>query len=177
MTLRRRKKHSVPGLDTTSTSDISFMLLIFFLVTTSMDSTKGLGRQLPPIDPEEQQELLDVDRQKILTMRLMPGGRLTVDDKPAKIDDGLRKQLRHFILEKGRSHIIELQIDKQADYDSYFRLQNQIVRAYAELRNAAAEKKYHKPFGSLNDEQRQEITDLFPQRIQESTNQFTTHDS
>lgn len=167
---RRRKRHNVPGLDTTSTSDISFMLLIFFLVTTSMDSTKGLGRQLPPIDPEEQQEIMDVDKEKIMTLHLMQGGKLSIDDKPAQINDAMRKQLRHFIIAKGKTHIIELQVDRDADYDSYFRLQNQIVRAYRELRDAAAEKRYHKTFANLSEEQKDEITARFPQRIQETTN-------
>ena len=52
---RRRKK--VPGLNTTSTADISFMLLIFFLVTSSMDTDKGLPRQLPPPQQEQQKEV------------------------------------------------------------------------------------------------------------------------
>ena len=43
----RRKRREVPGLNTTSTADISFMLLVFFLVTTSMDVDKGMNRQLP----------------------------------------------------------------------------------------------------------------------------------
>lgn len=165
---KRRKKHSVPGLDTTSTSDISFMLLIFFLVTTSMDSDKGLGRQMPPIDPEEQQEIRDVDRNKVLTLHLMKNGALTKDDAPVQIDEKLRKELRHFIIEKGRMHIIELQVDRDADYDSYFRLQNQIVRAYRELRDAAAKKMYGIQFGSCTEEQREKITDQIPQRIQET---------
>ena len=48
-----RKKRQVPSLNTTSTADISFMLLILFLVTSSMDIDKGLTRQLPPLTPEE----------------------------------------------------------------------------------------------------------------------------
>lgn len=166
---RRRKRHSVPGLDTTSTSDISFMLLIFFLVTTSMDSDKGLGRQMPPMDPEEQQEIKDVDKNKVMTLHLMKGGSLTVDEEAAQIDNSLRKKLRHFIIEKGRTHIIELQVERNADYDSYFRLQNQIVRAYGELREAAAQKKYGKPFVQCSDEEREEITGQIPQRIQETS--------
>ena len=52
--LIRRRRHTVPKLDATSTADISFMLLTFFLVTTSMDSDKGLIRQLPPADNGKQ---------------------------------------------------------------------------------------------------------------------------
>ena len=54
-----RRKHSMPVLNTTSTADISFMLLIFFLVTTSMDIDKGLSRQLPPLDDEKEEQVID----------------------------------------------------------------------------------------------------------------------
>ena len=46
----RWKHRDVPELNTTSTADISFMLLVFFLVTSSMDTDMGLGRKLAPMD-------------------------------------------------------------------------------------------------------------------------------
>lgn len=172
--LLRRKRYKIERLNTTSTSDISFMLLIFFLVTTSMDSDKGLGRQLPPPDPDKQEMVRDVERDLVMTLHLMEGGRITIDDEPAAIDDGLRKAVRHFIIEKGSRHIIELQVDRNADYDSYFRLQNQIVRAYTELRNAAAMKKYGLPYARCTKEDRGRIAEAYPQRIQEVTMAETT---
>lgn len=166
---RRRKRHSVPGLNTTSTADISFMLLIFFLVTTSMDSDKGLSRQLPPPNPDDQEKLKDIDKTKVLTIHLTGNNGITIDEKPAKIDDALRKDVRHFIIEKGKEHIIELQVDRNADYETYFHLQNQLVRAYKELRDAASLKKYGKAFNLCNDEEREVILEVYPQRIQEIT--------
>lgn len=169
-----RKRHrKTPGLNTTSTSDISFMLLIFFLVTTSMDSDKGLGRQLPPLSPDQKEVVQDVDRSKVLTIHLMKGGRITIDDKAARIDDAMRKDVRHFVMAKGRLHIIEVEVDRDADYDSYFHLQNQIVRAYTELRAAAAMKLYGRPYGDCSEEQRTNIMKMYPQRIQEVTNYAT----
>ena len=53
-----RKKRKVPGLNASSTADISFILLIFFLVTTSMDTDSGLARRLPP-PPEKDQKIED----------------------------------------------------------------------------------------------------------------------
>ena len=50
----RWKHRDVPELNTTSTADISFMLLVFFLVTSSMDTDKGLGRKLAPLDEQQQ---------------------------------------------------------------------------------------------------------------------------
>ncbi len=51
----KRERRDIPKLNTSSTADISFMLLILFLVTTSMDMNKGVDRQLPPIDKTEDQ--------------------------------------------------------------------------------------------------------------------------
>ena len=55
-----KKKRKMPGLNTSSTADISFMLLIFFLVTTSMDTDMGLARRLPQ-PPEKEQEDVEID--------------------------------------------------------------------------------------------------------------------
>ena len=76
----RRHRRSF-GLNTTSTADISFVLLIFFLVTTSMDQSKGLVRQLPPMEPAEQTPT-EVDRRDVLTFALAANGTVTVDVKP-----------------------------------------------------------------------------------------------
>ena len=76
--LIRRRRHATPGLNTTSTADISFMLLIFFLVTTSMDTDKGITRQLPPIDDTEDNTVADVSRDKIMQLRIMADNSLTV---------------------------------------------------------------------------------------------------
>ena len=54
-----KKKRKVPEINSSSTADIAFLLLIFFLVTTTMAVNKGLSRQLPPM-PEEQKEKEDV---------------------------------------------------------------------------------------------------------------------
>lgn len=133
---RQRKRHTVPGLNTASTADISFMLLIFFLITTSMDSDRGLGRQLPPLDPEEQEQIeKDIDKDKVLTIHLMADGKLTINDKETRIAPELRKSVKQFIVKAGPKHIIELQVDRDADYDSYFRLQNQLVKSYSELKD------------------------------------------
>ena len=62
-----KKKKKMPGLNTSSTADISFMLLIFFLVTTSMDTDTGLARRLPqPPDKEQEDAQIDVKERNVL---------------------------------------------------------------------------------------------------------------
>lgn len=143
---KRRKRHEMPGLNTASTADISFMLLIFFLLTTSMDSEKGLGRQLPPLDPEQQEQLQDVDKDRIMTIHIMADDKMTVNEQEYDFSPALKKKVKEFIVKTGPTHIIELQVDRNADYEFYFKIQNILVRAYQELKD-------------------------YPQRIQETTMQ------
>lgn len=143
---KRRKRHEMPGLNTASTADISFMLLIFFLLTTSMDSEKGLGRQLPPLDPEQQEQLQDVDKDRIMTIHIMADDKMTVNEQDYDFSPALKKKVKEFIVKTGPTHIIELQVDRNADYEFYFKIQNILVRAYQELKD-------------------------YPQRIQETTMQ------
>ena len=77
-----RRHSQVPSLNTTSTADISFMLLVFFLVTSSMDSDKGLRRQLPP-PPQEEQQAVDILQEDIMTVVLSADGQLTWTATPS----------------------------------------------------------------------------------------------
>ena len=72
-----RKKRKVPGLNASSTADISFILLIFFLVTTSMDTDSGLARRLPPPPEDEQDEAqIDVKERNVLMVKVNAAGQL-----------------------------------------------------------------------------------------------------
>jgi len=126
---RRRNKRRVPQLNTTATADISFMLLIFFLVTTSMDSDKGLRRKLPPKDIQQEVKAVDVDRQNVLTIAITPDNNITINDSVVN-DNQLDRQVTDFIKQRGDKHILELQASQQANYNTYFHLQNLLTHIY-----------------------------------------------
>ena len=75
---RRRHSEPVQELNTSSTADISFMLLIFFLVTSSMDTDKGIMRQLPPL-PDDKQQPMDVKQDHVMIIRLHAKENLSLD--------------------------------------------------------------------------------------------------
>ena len=82
-----KKKRKVPGLNASSTADISFILLIFFLVTTSMDTDMGLVRRLPPPPEEEQNEAeIDVKDRNALRIKVNAAGNLMVNDDFIALD-------------------------------------------------------------------------------------------
>lgn len=111
------------------------MLLIFFLITTSMDSDKGLRQQLPPKDVEKENVATDVDRNTVLTIGITSDNKYTYclpgQNEPTPCEDNeLRRQLNLFIPRLGDKHIIEIQASRTACYDRYFHLQNILMHVY-----------------------------------------------
>ena len=173
--LIRRKQHKTPGLNTTYTADISFMLLIFFLVTTSMDVDKGLLRQLPSPEPQkkEQQQTV-VDKANLMELRLTAGETLLVNGKPMQVSQ-LKEETIRFVHRLGKKHLISIESDRDADYNLYFQMQNQLMEAYSQLRNETAQKKYHRDYALLNNDQKEQVRNICPQRITESYANAMTH--
>jgi len=77
-----RAKRKVPGLNTSSTADISFMLLILFLVTTSMEVDEGLERTLPPIEKQQKETQSMVDERLVLRFQILDNNKLLLNNKP-----------------------------------------------------------------------------------------------
>lgn len=165
--LIRRKQRETPGLNTTSTADISFMLLIFFLVTTSMDVDKGLLRQLPSPEPQKKEQQTVVDKANLMALRLTAGDTLLVNGKPMQVSQ-LKEETIRFVHRLGKKHLISIESDRDADYNLYFLMQNQLMEAYSQLRNETAQKKYHRDYALLNNDQKEQVRNICPQRITES---------
>ena len=191
-----KKKKKMPGLNTSSTADISFMLLIFFLVTTSMDTDMGLARRLPqPPDPDQEDAQVDIKARNILYIRLNYQGQLSIKDETTQ-DAGwsefseLRQRVKDFVRNEqnyskwpekhvkiidllGRcyvtdKHVISVQTDRGTPYDAYFQVQNELVAAYTELRNEISKEKFGREYQYLEDEQKDAIRQYYPQNISEA---------
>ena len=142
------------------------MLLVFFLVTSSMNSDKGLGRKLPPVD-EHQQELRDVNRSNVLQVSLDAFDVLYCDEKTVTLQE-LQQQVESFVASRQTDrHIIAVKTNRQTSYNAYFEMQNAIVGAYHHLRDKMALKCYGHPFNQCNAEEREVIVARYPQRISE----------
>lgn len=165
----RRERRGVPELNMTSTADISFMLLIFFLVTTSMDTDKGLSRQLPPVNKTETQQPAQIREGLMLRLHIESNNTLTCDDQPLSISM-LKSRVKNHVEKKGVEHIIQLEADRQSSYDTYFKVQNEIVAAYQELRDERAQRQYGHAYALCSDEEQAKLREVIPQRISEIYN-------
>lgn len=161
----RWKHRDVPELNTTSTADISFMLLVFFLVTSSMDTDKGLGRTLTPVD--EQQEQRDINRSNVLEVRIDANDVLYCDDQVVTSEE-LQQQVESFVASRQTDqHVIAVETDRHTSYNAYFEMQNAIVRAYRQLREKMARQQYGHSFAQCSEAQRDAIRQRYPQKISE----------
>ena len=173
---KKFRKDEVPELNTTSTADISFMLLILFLVTTSMHSNFGMMRRLPrPVPQEMERQQTVVDRRNVFELTIKADGKVMKDEEELKIED-LSARLKTFIMnpdkdanlaESPQEHIIMIKTDPDALYDTYFKVENKVVNAYRELRNEAAKKRFGKDYRQLTQRQTDMIDKMIPQRISE----------
>ncbi len=166
----KHKRRKLSGINTTSTADISFILLVSFLMMTSMDVDKGLMRQLPLPETTEQHNITDIEKNNVMDLRITSSGALLEDDTPLDISK-LRSKTIDFISNEAdrKQHVIALEVDSKAPYEAYFNVQNELVAAYNILRNSYARKTFGKSYAMCTPEQREQVRAYYPQRIAETT--------
>ena len=163
---RKRYRQQIPELNTTSTADISFMLLIFFLVTSSMDTDKGLLRQMPP-PPLDHEQPVDINKDLVMRVALDANGQLTCDGKTVSVRQ-LTDEVRTLAQVNRTGHVVSLQVDRQAAYEAYFEMQNAIVGAYRALREQYARERYGRSYGLCTSDEKAAVNAYYPQRISEA---------
>ncbi|MBE6274845.1 MAG: biopolymer transporter ExbD [Bacteroides sp.] len=187
-----RKKRSMPGINATSTADIAFMLLIFFLTTTSMNTDRGLARRLPPPpDPNvKQQDNIIVKERNVLQVRINKDNQLMVGSEymdvmqlrakakefvanPNNEDNLPEKHVKNIPLLGGEcmvteNHVISVTNDVGTSYQAYIDVQNELVAAYNELRNEKANEAFGKDYAECSEDEQKAVRDFYPQKISEA---------
>ena len=176
-------KRKVPDINSSSTADIAFLLLIFFLITTSMDTDRGLARRLPP-PPENDKEQKNEDKVKqrnVLQIYLNMYDQLMVNGEIMNVQQ-LRAKTKEFVANKyndeslpektskevdffgptmvTEKHVVSLQNDRSSSYQAYIDVQNELVAAYNELRDELSQEKWGKNYSELNEDQDRKSTRL-----------------
>ncbi len=183
-----RNKRAIPEINAGSMADIAFLLLIFFLVTTTMDADKGINRKLPPWDETQLDDPPPIKERNIFTVLINSIDQLLVEDDYMDISQ-LREACKAFIINNGDGScdycqggmrnpnssdnpdkaVVSLQNDRGTSYDMYIKVQNELVAAYEELRNEYSMQRFGKPYLELDDEDLiDEVKNAFAQKISEA---------
>jgi len=175
MNFRKRTPRESGGMNMSSTADIAFLLLIFFLITTTIFYDSGIPVKLPPWQDESISCVMPVRKRNIFRVLVNSNNQLLVRGEKAEIKE-LRKNAKEFILNpkkldnlsvSPKNAIISLQNDRGTNYETYFNVYNELKAAYNEIWNEAALKKFGFKYKDLDYERQQEIKYEYPFVISE----------
>lgn len=177
-----------PGLNTSSMADISFLLLAFFLMVSSINTDMGIARKLPPPLPPNQDKPPEVHQRNIFVVKINSKDRLLFDGEIGRVED-LKERAKTFLsnpdnlpnlpekemreipilgkmeVSKG---VISLRNDRGTSYDMYFQVQNELAAAINELKNELSINKFGKKYADLKDAQRDAIDEAIPVAVSEA---------
>ena len=160
-----KKRGAPPEVNAGSMADIAFLLLIFFLVTTTIGVDQGINRKLPPM--QEQPDPPNINERNILTVLVNMNNQILVEEQLMDIKD-LRQAAIDFLENNGKNicsycegskdpsssdspldAVISLSNDSETTYATYIAVQNELVAAYNILRNRESVKRYGVTFSEL----------------------------
>jgi biopolymer transport protein ExbD len=172
-----RKKRPIPEINAGSMADIAFLLLVFFLVTTTMDTDKGIRVKLPPYpDPTMPPPVIIQHNNNVLEVlvnasdlllvegRIMDIESLTELTKMHLTNDGKRPDLA----ESSDKAIVSLMNDRGTSYKRYIQVYNELTRAYREVRDEYAMSRYSKLYKDLSKDSRKVVKTKYPMKISEA---------
>lgn len=170
----KKKKREGAEINGSSMADIAFLLLIFFLVTTTINVDTGIGMVLPPpLDPE--QEPPPIRERNLMKILVNSQGLVLMDEEPVPITE-VRDKLIEFISNPENDEelaistdaaIVSLKTQRETPYSIYIDMLDEVMGAYKDLRDAASRSNYGVPYDALADDspQQDQIRDMYPKKI------------
>lgn len=178
-----------PDIPSASLADTAFMMLIFFLVSTTMDTDAGISRTLPqPVPKDQQNDDQKIKERNVFVVLINQYDQLLVEGEQMHISD-LKRKAKEFIEnpaddpelpEKSMKEVqffgeypvskqvISLQNDPSTSYGLYIQVQDELAAAYNELRNELSMRKWNKSYDDLDKDQQDAIKKIYPMSISEA---------
>ena len=176
MGLLKRRTSREAEIPTASMADIAFLLLIFFLVTTTIDVDTGIYMELPP-PLEENVEPPEIRDRNLLNVLVNAQGNVLLDGEFAQIRD-IRPTVKRFVANPNNSPnlsespdeaIVSFKTERGAQYEQYITVLDEIKMAYNELRNEYARQRFGVDYATylsrLPEEAEDEVREAYKTRI------------
>ena len=120
----KKQRRPMQEINSSSMADIAFLLLVFFLVTTTISMDKGISLVLPSEGNE-----LEVNRKNIVNILMNESGKVLLDDKPTKVNDIKGKVEKK--LSGNPNLIFSVQTHPRTKYQDYLKVLDQLKEAKA----------------------------------------------
>jgi len=199
-----KTNRKVPGINASSMADVSFLLLCYFLMVSSMDVDSGLARRLPPPPQTQEETSIEVQRRNLMIVLVNAQNEILLQDQQGVVvyanendleggggKAAMKDLIKAFVLNETNNpslpqlieedfgapigivpvtsnHVISIQNDATTRYSAYIAVQNEVVRAYNELREEGSKKYFGTTYEELTEDQKNQINKLYPQRISEA---------
>lgn len=162
----RKKKIREAEIPTASQADLAFLLLLFFLVSTTIDVDTGIGLTLPEYVPPEEQVKVEVSKERIANLLINEAGDILLDNEVVSLQQVLPK-IKPRIVEKielpaNKKLIVSVKTDANTSYNRYIQVLDQVKEAYFEVREEYAQSKWGRRVIDLNEDQMSEIKEKIP---------------
>jgi biopolymer transport protein ExbD len=137
-----KKSRKTSEINASSMADIAFLLLIFFLVTTTIASDKGLAVQLPP--KKENQDKVDINERNVFKILINSYDRLLVENEIGEVGK-IKDQVKEFLTNEGakpnlsdspKDAVVSIKTDRGTSYERYIAVMDEVKKAYTEVRAA-----------------------------------------
>ena len=172
MALSRKSKDRTAEIPSASMADIAFLLLIFFMVTTTINVDTGIGMVLPPpVDPGATPP--PIKKRNVLNILVNSAGQVLVNDEESSVSQ-IRELAKKHITNNGADQklsetpdkaLISVKVDKDTKYDTYIRVFDELNLAYFELRNTVGRQRFGQEYAKLTDEQKKEVDNVYKKKI------------
>ncbi len=170
----QKERRKSDGVNAGSMADIAFLLLIFFLIATTIDVDKGITVKLPPYTPEPVST--DIPDDRVISVKVNAANQLLVEKQLTEVSN-FRKKLKNIILNPSKRDdypsrpslaIVSLQNDKGTSYEQYIEIYNELKAAYRELWEEASDSRFSKSYAQLNSLEQKRIRKDFPFVVSEA---------
>ena len=181
-------KRKIPEINAGSMADIAFLLLIFFLVATTMNTDTGIQRVLPPWVENPTDDAPPIKERNLMAVKVNQYDQIQMQGKLVDLHQ-VKDLAKEFILNAGNSEdlpekkmteieligqypvsegVLSLQNDRGTSYDMYIKVQNELTRAFNEIRDNVARQYFGAPVSELDDAKREAIQKAVPNKISEA---------
>ena len=162
-----RTRRQTSEINAGSLADVAFLMLIFFLVVTTIDQDQGILIKLPPFSPNDPVEL---NESRVFSIKVNSSNEILVEGKQEEITNIHQKTFDFLNLKfnNGIQPVISIQTDRKTNYSRYLSVYNEILLGYKNLWNDYAKEHYNSPYTALNKTGKNEIRKKFPMIISEA---------